>query len=313
MIEPAPRQLTIGITNGPDTAGFAAFAIETALAMARHPERIRFLITIPSDADPAPFHDQLARPGVEFMAVSNADLPDGFMHNGSAHCRALQRLLEAMDTPLGLFCDCDIAFVASDWDLTLERRLSPKTPMIGAGYPAAPVEFYADLTGRPEPAYKYQGFPNVIACMFLVDRFRDLGVDFGTMERLAKAKEAEVIVIEDPDICALVGIPEGGRWFVDSGFDLPLRLRKAGADGVPLTYVPARDGTVLGPLVASVKSETDRIERGTQSEEYHLDGAPIFAHFRKASRRGFGSTYMQHWLAHIRAHVRTAQTDQGAS
>ena len=114
-------------------------------------------------------------------------------------------------------------------------------------------------------------------------------------------------------MCALAGIPEGGRWFVDSGFDLPLRLRKAGADGIPLAYVPARDGVVLGPWVASLESESDRIERGTQSEEYHLDGTPIFAHFRKASRRGFDSGYVQAWLAHIRAHNLSAAKTEGIS
>ena len=93
------------------------------------------------------------------------------------------------------------------------------------------------------------------------------------------------------------GLQPGSIWMLDTGFDLPLTIRRAGRDGIALRHVEAGKGVVFdGPLRKRLSDGTVLAE---SSEEYHLDGRPFFTHFAKASRRSFDSLEAQLWVEAI--------------
>lgn len=296
-----PADITIGITNGPDTERFALFAMQTCIATADFPKRLKFTIAVPAEADMSRFQATFKQLDPEIFSVSNDGLSANFMRNSFAHCRSLQRLFERMKTPLGMFCDCDVAFLKQGWDLEMESCLDTSIPIIGTAYPEHPVEFLREIRGQRARVYKYQNFPNVVTCLFLVERLRELGVDFENLERQAGKTDQEVLISEQEPLLQMAEIPAGGKWMLDTGFDLPLKIKGAGGSGIPIKNLSAGDGKVLQQSGRMTLDDGYAFPAG--SEEYQLNGEAIVTHFGKASRRDFGSPEAEHWRDQVKRYI----------
>jgi hypothetical protein len=299
--------ITVGITNGLDTEEFALFAMRTCIATASFPERLRFLIAVPAEADTSRFRKTFKHEHAEIIFVSNDGLVPNFMRNSFAHCRSLQRLFEQMSTPIGMFCDCDAAFLKHGWDRELGKYLDAATPIIGTAYSNVPIQFLQKISGEPARIYKYQNFPNVVACLFVVERLREIKIDFENLERQANKTTHEVLVSDQEPLLRLAEIPVGGKWMLDTGFDLPLKIKAAGGSGIPINCLQAGSGMVLD-LPDHMILE-DGHEFPAASEEYQLNGDPIFAHFGKASRRSFGSLEAKHWRDRVKHYIGMEMTN----
>ena len=216
------------------------------------------------------------------------------MKNGLAHCRGLQILYQLFETKLAILCDNDAAFLDHGWDRRLVNLLSETVVIVGTAYPQTPVEHLALPQGVAKPIFKYQRFPNVIACLFDVASMRQAGIDFLRHEQMAEKNGFMPILLDDPELTRLAGVPDGAFWLLDTGFDLPVRVRKAGRDGLAL---PLQSMTESGLLAHDLpRRMTDGTVLPGGSEVYCLGQRPMFSHFGKASRRSFQSKEAQSWV-----------------
>lgn len=288
----------VGIPCAPNCERFAALVIDTARRTATEPQRLVFHLAVPNEASESAYGALAETTGAIIHPVSLNDLPPIKIRNSIAHCRGLQVLLDAMDTKFGMFCDNDIAFLRKGWDIKLTELLSGEKIIVGSTYPNTPLTHIA-IENRPDnpKVLKYQNFPNVIACLFKVDALKSTGFNFNSLEKILRKNDFKPVLLDQEDALRSAGLDSSCIWMLDTGFDLPLKVRRAGFEAVNLEFVESGEGLVFdGPLL---KRLTDGTVFDESSEEYQLDDIPFFTHFGKASRRSFHSEEARLWIGAV--------------
>ena len=256
------KRITLGVPCGPSTSDFAQFLLETVWRTVSDTALFSVLLAVPTTEEMGPYEEVAKEFGGRVVEVDLGGLPEIWsVRGGLAHGRGLQRLFEEMRTPYGMFCDVDSAYVMPRWDEQLIKYISKNCIVIGSPYSDRPHRRLIDGEDISEKSlYRYQNFPNAISFLFDVVRFREIGIDFLGLERLVAEKvlqkeagdrdPANLIVTDTPGMLDLVGVPPDGLWMLDTGFDLPLRIKRAGFSGYPLTQIFAGEGKILGGEIA---------------------------------------------------------------
>jgi hypothetical protein len=179
------------------------------------------------------------------------------------HGMALNFLLSKMTAEFGMFVDCDIGFLAKGWDeWMLSQLVQGKIEVVGTEY---------------TNASKYRGFPNTIVCAFHTKFLQETKIDF---RPLLEPRTSEYIVQTEAESHAW-GTPVGQRILLDCGYQLPQKVRGAGADGLPIRYA----GTgYLGV-----------------GQEHHVNGQPFLTHLKGSSVKDKNDAGANLWMQRIQA------------
>lgn len=198
---------------------------------------------------------------VEYHYLNTETVP-----GSEGHGLALNFLLDQMTAKYGMFIDCDIGFLAKSWDTWMLQQLEPgKIEVVGTEY---------------TNVSKYRGFPNTIVCAFHTEFLQASEIDF---RPLLEPRTSEYIVQTEAEAHAW-GTSVGQRILLDCGYQLPLKVRGAGADGKPIRFV----GTgVLGC-----------------GQEHHVDNQPFLTHLKGSSVKDKNDPGANLWMQRVEAHLK---------
>jgi len=171
------------------------------------------------------------------------------------HGKCLDVIFAHMDSEYGMFVDCDVAFLENGWNEKFMECLDDRIVIVGTEYDGA----------------KYLKFPNVVCCLFRTQVLKDVNVVFGVPPRKIKVSVVDA---------NLYGRKVGDSILLDTGSELPLKLKTAGYDGVALPLVRLNDKGGMQVVPVFLKD-------GLRGEEYHLNGRPMLTHIGRSLTRDF--------------------------
>ena len=172
------------------------------------------------------------------------------------HGKCLDLIMSNMESKYGVFLDSDVVLLSKGWEKLLLNELDSKHIMIGSEY------------HRRDG--KIVKFPNVITCMFDVDKFKELEISF--VPHLKKIKP----VGKDAEY---YGVKPGQVVFLDTGCHIAKEIRKKNLDGKILD--------IVSPRYPDTESSLKFMKIGMRGEEYQLRGIPISTHVGRSSSRSF--------------------------
>lgn len=239
--------LEIGIALSNNSERYLEFLIETIKLTAA--ERYRFVLGVNHGADIDSVQNIVKIAGVS-ADVFDAKIDSGY---GSLnHGLCLDLIFKRMHTEFGMLVDCDVAFLAHNWDYAMRSKLVGDVVIVGAEYDGD----------------KYKKFPNVIGAMFKTEIIRSLGISFIPEGQRTLAKnELSIYGYEGNDPISII---------LDTGSELPRKIKAAGFSGLPMPIFRADH-----PLAKFMSTDV-------RGEEYQLDGIPLFTHLGRSYTRKFG-------------------------
>ena len=196
---------------------------------------------------------------------------------GHAYC--LNSLLENMDSKFGMFIDCDVAMLKKNWDTELRQLLNEKNVVLGSEYDGE----------------KYSNFPNVVFCIFRVDILKKLKLSFSSPGDNGKP----IYITIDKKNKDIFGGSIGSKILLDTGWELPYKLKTAGYSGTPLNLV--------SPRHKSTHCNMKFMKKDMRGEEYQLGGVPICTHVGRSYTRPFGDPIVVKWRKRVAEWLRTTK------
>lgn len=244
------KEIQIGIALSRNSEKYLEFLLWTISKTASHPENLKFFLGVNHGASGDAIQRIVSNAGV------NADIFSANPGNdyGSAnHGLALDIIFERMQSGIGMFVDCDIAFLEHGWD---EKLLS---------------KYFSDddmhtIVGTEYDGPKYLNFPNVIFCMFNVDHLREAGIKF-------KPEGGWHTVTEETAkfYCRKLG----ERILLDTGSELPRKL--SSSCRTQCLYLHRADSPFSEFMI-----------EGLRGEEYRLGSVTFCTHLGRSYTREFG-------------------------
>lgn len=179
------------------------------------------------------------------------------------HGKCIDLIFKEMSSEYGVITDCDVALLEKNWDELLINQLNDKNIIIGS-------EYRCD---------KYLNFPNVIFCLFNIEKMKKINVNF-------KAPLTHITIDESNK--NIFGREVGDRIFLDTAGYLPRYVKESGYNGIPLRMVKENE------------KESVFMIPGLRGEEFQLNGVPICTHIGRSSERDFNSNkIISKWLGRI--------------
>lgn len=192
------------------------------------------------------------------------------------HGKNLDFLLLQMDGEYGAFFDADTAFLEMNWDRILINELSEKYIIIGSEY---------------NDNGKYADFPNVTCCVFKLEKIKKLNISFqpkvATISKIFNIfRPPPIKIMIDDSTKNIYGQPSGSKIRLDTGWQLPYKIKVAGYKGKVLNHVSAKDGNTK-----CIKN---------RGEEYCFKQVPIFTHIGRSLYRNFQSNkIVREWKSEV--------------
>lgn len=258
--------IDVAILCGKNSEAYCDFLIWSMQKTASNFAAFRFIFGL-SDCE-NPTHFSKYAPRINSVVVNMAPQLAAIEQGSPRHAAGLNIMFDAMTAPVGMFLDCDLAFLRPGWDeVFLTILAEERTAILGTEY---------DSRAR----LKYMNFPNAIACMFKTEVLRGLNIRFDSKER---------VIVSDEALAKLLDVPMGEEIILDVGFELPIKIKSAGLQGIPLR--------LLGPAWPGAKFMKDDM-RGA---EYQWEGVPYVTHLGRSYTRVFGvDEHARRWEAEVR-------------
>ena len=252
------EKIQIAIPCGYNSEHYINFLLDTIVKTVSDPERIEVLLGINK---PNLDKDILLK-NKDVFNIKSIDAISP--HNNSrGHGFCLDEMLKHMDSKYGMFVDCDVAFLEKNWDTKLIDLLVGDKVVIGAG--------------TAKNHHHYYNFPFTIMSLFKVSPLKEVGISF--MPKLVDL----VLTEENADI---FGRNVGEKIHLDTAWEMPLKLKTNGYDGVALKLVTPRDHS---------RDNIKFMTSDMRGEEQQLDGVPYFTHVGRSQSRPFNSPIVVKW------------------
>lgn len=247
--------LDVVVICGTNAVSYIEFLIWSCRLTASNFDALRFIVGI-NDKDADLIRLEKLKNNCNIKLVdAYSDEPNGSMSHGIA----LNKTFEHVESENVLFCDADVAFVQSEWDLMYQNALSDKIVAIGTAYP---TDYAANSA-----AQKYVEFPNVIGSMFRTELLRRLRIDF------CPAKQSS---IKTDDEALAFKLPIGTLIARDTGWQLT-KLRQAGYESIAMAEYQSNDSEAVLLTNPNIRGS-----------EYHLNSVPLISHMGRSILRPFG-------------------------
>jgi hypothetical protein len=256
-------KIQIGIACGSNSELYVNFLMDTIKKTVDNTDNIEFLLGVNK---PSVDKELLQKNNDVFnIKIIDAISP----RQGSlGHGFCLDELLKHMDSKYGMFVDCDVAFLEKDWDEKLKDCLKDNIAVVGAD---------------TDPKHNhYKKFPFIIMVMFLTDVIKKQGISF-------MPKHEHICL--DENNCHLFNESVGVTIHLDTGWELPYKLKSSGYDGLPLPMISPRLD----------KEKIVFMTEEMRGEEHHLNDIPIFTHVGRSSARNFlHDPIIQRWRQRVK-------------
>lgn len=240
------KQIQVCIALSRNAARYLDFLIST-LRETSDIDKFQFLLGINHGVSRVDIEDVVNKHAIDALIV-DANPGDGY---GSAnHGASLDMIFSHVTSEYCIMADVDIAFTYKGWCEKFIERLVGDCVIIGTEYDGP----------------KYLGFPNVICAMFKSAVVKSLGISF--------KPEGNYLQIDEMN-AEIYGRSPGDSILLDTGSELPKKLKAAGYSGHPLRLFRS-------------SSDEAVIVKGIRGEEYHLDGIPVLTHIGRSYTREFG-------------------------
>jgi len=246
----ARDKIQIGIPCGVNCEYYVDFLLQTIACTTGETEDVEILFGVSDNS--------VNMDRIKNKSLFNHKIVEAYsVANGSiGHGQCLDDIFSHMNSEYGMFVDCDVAFLEKGWHEKLVECLNDRIVIVGSEYDGA----------------KYLKFPNVVCCLFRTQILKDVNISF--------IPQPQKITIT-AESAGIYGRKVGDEIILDTGSELPLKLKKAGYDGVPLPLVRLNNKTgVLATTPVFLRNDL-------RGEEYHLDGRPIFTHIGRSLTRDF--------------------------
>jgi len=181
------------------------------------------------------------------------------------HASCVQSIFENMSEEYGMLIDCDVAILKKNWDQILIAQLDKNNVIIGSEY----------------DGNKYMKFPNIVFCMFKTRILSNLNISF-----MPAGKNKTINNDIESDI---FGREVGDTIFLDTGWELPVKVKKAGYAGIPMNLESPRKDI----------ENCIFMKPGDRGEEYHLSGEPICTHVGRSFTRSFNDPIVVRWKKRV--------------
>lgn len=236
--------------------------IQIGIALSKNSEKyLEFLLWTISKTAALPIKYYLGvNHGASFEEIKHiasnvdAEVFDAFIDSGYSslnHGLCLDIIFSKMESGIGMLVDCDVAFIEKNWDVLMLSKLNDKCAIVGAEYDGD----------------KYLQFPNVICAMFVVDVLKKLDISF---------KSNGSVFLNTDELQLIYGYNSEHSIILDTGCELPLKLKKAGFTGYPM------------PIFRAGWQNAKFMKNDMRGEEYQLDNLPLFTHLGRSYTREFG-------------------------
>ena len=246
-------KIQIGVACGSNCELYVNFLMKTIENTVSDKKRIEFILGINK---PNVDRESL----LKYKDVFNIKIIDALSneHGSMGHGHCLDKILEQMSSEYGMIVDCDVAFLEKDWDVKLINELDDKKIIIGAA--------------TESNHHHYYNFPFTIMVLFKTKILKTLNVSF-------KPKLVDIILTEKN--AKLFGREVGDKIHLDTAWQLPLKVKSAGYDGISLP--------LISPRYDHGRENMLFMKEGMRGEEHQLNGVPIFTHVGRSSTRLFSS------------------------
>lgn len=266
-------KIQVGVALSLNSEKYLEFLIWTACMTVFDTKRLHFILGL--NGANAEIIDNIANNFIQKYGIS-ATIVDAHVDGGYGsmnHGKSLDIIFQHMDaSSIGMFVDCDVAFLKRGWDRIMMSHLKDKNVIVGAEYDGE----------------KYKGFPNVICAMFNVWPIALNNISFspeGTTTLFGQSLEIYGYPADSEPITIIL----------DTGSELPRKLKAAGLSGTPL------------PLFRDGHNGAKFMKNGLRGEEYQLDGEPLFTHLGRSYTREFGvNEYAIAWEKSVREWIENA-------
>jgi len=256
------NKIQIGVPCAQNSEFYVDFLMQSIMKTVSDVNRVEFLLGI-------------NKPGVnKDILLKNKDVFDiriidaiSPQQGSLGHGFCLNELLSHMDSKYGMFVDCDVAFLERNWDIKLIDRLVGNKVVIGAG--------------TAKSHHHYYDFPFTIMSLFKVSSIKESGISF-------LPKLVDLVLTEDN--AEIFGRNVGDKIHLDTAWEMPLKLKTNGYDGIALNLVSARDES---------KKNIKFMTSDMRGEEQQLAGVPFFTHVGRSQSRPFNSPIVTKWRARV--------------
>lgn len=257
--------MQLGIPCIDTSFGYARALVWSISITARKKNDISIIFTVPN-GEGIRYIEMVESFG---MLANVIEIDTGKKCNRS-HGEALNILFESMTHDVCGFIDCDVVMLMKHWDNILTRYLTGDAAIIGSEY---------------WQKNKYGNFPNVIFCLFKRKLLEDCHVDFSPYNFY----RVNCNLMAD-----IYSRPVGHKLLLDTGYELPLKLKSNGYEGVCLT-----------PIRSFARKAVVRTRKHKKAgEEYHLDGKPVCTHFRRCAEFKYTHRRVSEWRKNIMYYLR---------
>ena len=261
------ERIQIGIPCGYNSELYVNFLLDSIRKTISNTDRVQILLG-------------QNKPGVDinYIVEKNTDFDVKVIQafskdiNSLGHAKCIDVLFEHMNLKYGMIVDCDVAFLEKNWDIKLLNELQDNKVVIGAGTSIGHHHYY--------------NFPFTIMILFEVAPMREAGVSFMPLIENGRLVE-KTLTEKDAEI---FGRNIGDKISLDTAWQLPLKLKATGYDGIALSLVTPRDHTLK-----DIKFMTPEM----RGEEQQLNGIPFFTHVGRSATRPFNGPITSRWRARV--------------
>tara|TARA_Y100000034_G_C6876479_1_gene400935 strand:- start:643 stop:1458 length:816 start_codon:yes stop_codon:yes gene_type:complete len=261
------ERIQIGIPCGYNSELYVNFLLDSIRKTISNTDRVQILLG-------------QNKPGVDinYIVEKNTDFDVKVIQafskdiNSLGHAKCIDVLFEHMNLKYGMIVDCDVAFLEKNWDIKLLSELQNNKVVIGAG--------------TSKEHHHYYNFPFTIMVLFEVEPLRKHAVSFEPyikngflVEKVLTKEEAEIF-----------GRKAGDKIKLDTAWQMPLKLKSNGYDGIALSLVTPRDHTSK-----DIKFMTPEM----RGEEQQLNGIPFFTHVGRSATRPFNGPITSRWSQRV--------------
>jgi hypothetical protein len=247
-------EIDVIVSCGKNSSPYAEFLVKNMLKSASGENTFRFLFGI-NGCNKSEFG--WVTTSSQAQKIELIDVKSECNGEGSVgHADSLNQCLKLCNAENTIIIDCDTAFLQLNWDTQILKFLNEKVVIVGTEY-----HKFSLLA-------KYINFPNVVMSIFNTQKFKELKIDFKTIPGEHKICTNEEAFFWDR--------PVGSKIYLDTGYQLPVVVKKAGLQAKTLTFLKP-------PSLGC-------------GQEWALDGKSFFTHLKGSSARMGIDASARHWM-----------------
>ncbi len=296
-------KIQIGIPCGPNCEGYLMLTMEAAIKTAKNPERLEFLLALNHQTENIPSlmeaienfkKKDFCKSKVTVLDLRHPPAVEEF--SSLAHGVTMNMIVENMTEKYGLLADVDMVITYKDWDEIFTNLIDNKVIIVGAA---------SELQSKS----KYDNFPTTYWALFDVEKFKSMNLDLRPLEQRTDinvypqsrpineelVEKVKFLGVENAEqLASFMGKNPGDIIKFDTGFEVPIKIRLAGYDGIHFKSYGFQQSSFVRGVFHDRKGDP---------QEFRYNGDMCLTHLKACSIREYNGKSAQSWKNLIKAHL----------